>query len=149
MGGTLDLNSTCCTCDLVLAHTFCGSGTCGLRQNINVPPPPLSPFWPSFDPEFICNASDNSGRYSYQAQPEICHWNLARLAEALHPDLPSDRAQAVLEEYTPLFNTFYLSNMRRKLGLLRKEEPEDEMLITNLMQTMHNTGTEWRDLGRL
>lgn len=114
---------------------------CSLQQNVNVSL--CFSFW-SFDPEFICNASDNSGRYSYQAQPEICRWNLARLAEALNPDLPSDRAQAVLEEYTPLFNMFYLSNMRRKLGLLRKEEPEDEILITNLMQTMHNTGTKFK-----
>ncbi|XP_053478840.1 selenoprotein O1 isoform X2 [Ictalurus furcatus] len=105
-------------------------------------------FMDRFDPEFICNASDNSGRYSYRAQPEICHWNLARLAEALNPDLPSDRAQAVLEEYSPLFNTFYLSNMRRKLGLLRKEEPEDELLITNLMQTMHNTGADFTNTFR-
>lgn len=94
----------------------------------------------SFDPDFICNASDNSGRYSYQAQPAICRWNLARLAEALEPDLPPDRAKQVLDEYLPLYNGFYLSNMRKKLGLLRKEEPEDEMLITELMQTMHNTG---------
>jgi hypothetical protein len=30
--------------------------------------------------------------------------------------------------------------MRKKLGLLRMEEPEDEILITELLQTMHNTG---------
>ncbi|KAK2847940.1 hypothetical protein Q7C36_009622 [Tachysurus vachellii] len=105
-------------------------------------------FMDRFDPEFICNASDNSGRYSYQSQPEICRWNLARLAEALNPDLPLDRAQAVLEEYTPLFNMFYLRNMRRKLGLLRKEEPEDEILITNLMQTMHNMGADFTNTFR-
>ena len=35
--------------------------------------------------------------------------------------------------------------MKRKLGLLRKEEPEDEMLVTDLLQTMQNTGrlTTW------
>lgn len=105
-------------------------------------------FMDRFDPEFICNASDNSGRYSYKAQPEICRWNLAQLAEALDPDLPPDRAQAVLDEYTPLFNTFYLSSMRRKLGLLRKEEPEDEVLITNLLQTMQNTGADFTNTFR-
>lgn len=93
-----------------------------------------------FDPDFICNASDNSGRYSYQAQPSICHWNLARLAEALAPDLPPEQAKQVLDEYLPLYNAFYLTNMRKKLGLLRKKEPEDEMLITEFMQTMHNNG---------
>lgn len=93
-----------------------------------------------FDPEFICNASDNSGRYSYQAQPAICRWNLVKLAEALEPELPPERAKEVIEEYLSLYNGFYLQNMRKKLGLLKKEEPEDELLVTELLQTMHNTG---------
>lgn len=93
-----------------------------------------------FDPEFICNASDSSGRYSYQAQPAICRWNLLKLGQALDPELPPARAQEVLDEYLRLYNTFYLQNMRRKLGLLKKEEPEDELLVTELLQTMHTTG---------
>lgn len=93
-----------------------------------------------FDPDFICNASDNSGRYSYKAQPSICKWNLVKLAEALSPELPPDRASAVLEEYLGLYNGFYLETMRKKLGLLKKEDPEDKLLITELLQTMHNTG---------
>lgn len=105
-------------------------------------------FMDRFDPEFICNASDNSGRYSYQAQPAICRWNLARLAEALDPDLPPDRAKQVLDEYLPLYNGFYLSIMRKKLGLLRREEPEDEILITELLQTMHNTGADFTNTFR-
>ncbi|RXN11021.1 seleno O [Labeo rohita] len=105
-------------------------------------------FMDRFDPDFICNASDTSGRYSYQAQPAICRWNLARLAEALVPDLPPDRAEQVLDEYLPLYNGYYLSNMRKKLGLLRMEEPEDEMLITEFMQTMHNTGADFTNTFR-
>lgn len=93
-----------------------------------------------FDPNFICNASDSSGRYSYQAQPAICRWNLVKLAEALAPEVPPDRAEAVMDEYLDAFNSFYLANMRKKLGLLKKEEPEDAMLITELLQAMHNTG---------
>lgn len=93
-----------------------------------------------FDPDFVCNASDNSRRYSYQAQPAICRWNLVKLAEALTPELPPDRAEAVMDEYLHLYNGFYLENMRKKLGLLKTDEPEDEILITELLQTMHNTG---------
>uniref|UniRef100_G3PJI5 Selenoprotein O n=1 Tax=Gasterosteus aculeatus aculeatus TaxID=481459 RepID=G3PJI5_GASAC len=100
-------------------------------------------FMDRFDPDFICNASDNSGRYSYQAQPAICWWNLVKLAEALAPELPPDRAEAVLSEYLGLYNGFYLENMRRNLGLLKRDEPEDEMLITELLQTMHNTGADF------
>lgn len=54
--------------------------------------------------------------------------------------MPPDRAEAVLEEYLDLYNRFYLENMRKKLGLLKKEDPEDEIMITKLLQTMHNTG---------
>uniref|UniRef100_A0A3Q0RHN7 Selenoprotein O n=1 Tax=Amphilophus citrinellus TaxID=61819 RepID=A0A3Q0RHN7_AMPCI len=105
-------------------------------------------FMDRFDPDFICNASDNSGRYSYQAQPAICRWNLVKLAEALAPELPPDRAEAVLDEYMDLYNSFYLENMRKKLGLLKKEDPEDEILITKLLQTMHNTGADFTNTFR-
>nr|XP_023671011.1 selenoprotein O isoform X2 [Paramormyrops kingsleyae] len=105
-------------------------------------------FMDRFDPDFVCNASDNMGRYSYQAQPAVCRWNLACLAEALGPELPEGQAQAILDEYLPLYNTFYLGNMRRKLGLLRKEEAEDELLVTELLQTMHNTGADFTNTFR-
>ncbi|KAM9816193.1 selenoprotein O1 [Syngnathus typhle] len=105
-------------------------------------------FMDRFDPDFICNASDNSGRYSYQAQPAICRWNLVKFAEALDPELPPDRAKAVMEEYLDLYNRYYLDNMRKKLGLLNKEEPEDEILITELLQTMHNTGADFTNTFR-
>lgn len=105
-------------------------------------------FMDRFDPDYICNASDNSGRYSYQAQPAICRWNLVKLAEALAPELPPDRAEAVMDEYMDVYNRFYLDNMRKKLGLLQKEEPEDEILITELLQTMHNTGADFTNTFR-
>ncbi|KAF3689055.1 Selenoprotein O [Channa argus] len=105
-------------------------------------------FMDRFDPDFICNASDNSGRYSYQAQPAICRWNLVKLAEALAPELPRDRAEAVMDEYLGLYNKFYLDNMRKKLGLIKKEESEDEILITELLQTMHNTGADFTNTFR-
>uniref|UniRef100_A0A3P9QAZ8 Selenoprotein O n=2 Tax=Poecilia reticulata TaxID=8081 RepID=A0A3P9QAZ8_POERE len=105
-------------------------------------------FMDRFDPDFVCNASDNSGRYSYKAQPAICRWNLVKLAEALAPELPPDRAKAVIDEYLDQFNRFYLENMRKKLGLLRKEEPEDEILITELLRTMHDTGADFTNTFR-
>ncbi|XP_033823974.1 selenoprotein O1 isoform X1 [Periophthalmus magnuspinnatus] len=105
-------------------------------------------FMDRFDPDFICNASDNSGRYSYQAQPAVCRWNIVKLAEALAPDLPPERAKGIIDEYMDVYNRFYLENMRRKLGLIKKEEPEDEMLITELLQTMHNTGADFTNTFR-
>uniref|UniRef100_A0A8C9UMV6 Selenoprotein O n=1 Tax=Spermophilus dauricus TaxID=99837 RepID=A0A8C9UMV6_SPEDA len=36
-------------------------------------------FLDRYDPDHVCNASDNTGRYSYSRQPEVCKWNLQKL----------------------------------------------------------------------
>ncbi|KAM9401986.1 protein adenylyltransferase SelO-1, mitochondrial-like [Salvelinus alpinus] len=102
-----------------------------------------------FDPEFVCNASDRRGRYSYQAQPSVCRWNLARLAEALGSELHASQAGTILDEFMPLYETLYLANMRKKLGLLRRKEPEDQELVSELLQLMHNTGADFTNTFRL
>eukprot|EP00195_Chlamydomonas_chlamydogama_P001982 CAMPEP_0202917096 /NCGR_PEP_ID=MMETSP1392-20130828/70188_1 /ASSEMBLY_ACC=CAM_ASM_000868 /TAXON_ID=225041 /ORGANISM="Chlamydomonas chlamydogama, Strain SAG 11-48b" /LENGTH=354 /DNA_ID=CAMNT_0049609735 /DNA_START=89 /DNA_END=1150 /DNA_ORIENTATION=+ len=38
-------------------------------------------FMESFDPDHICNGSDDSGRYDYKGQPDICRWNCEKFAE--------------------------------------------------------------------
>ena len=50
-------------------------------------------FMDNFDPKHICNHSDDKGRYRYEAQPEICKWNLGKLAEALDPVLPKQQSK--------------------------------------------------------
>ena len=102
-----------------------------------------------FDPDFVCNASDKRGRYSYQAQPSVCRWNLARLAEALGSELDAAQAGAVLDEFTPTYEALYLGIMRKKLGLVRREESEDSELVSDLLRLMHNTGTSdlWKEVG--
>ena len=42
-------------------------------------------FLDDYDPNYIPNHSDDSGRYDYESQPGICLWNLGRLAVALTP----------------------------------------------------------------
>ncbi|KAI3366948.1 hypothetical protein L3Q82_009596 [Scortum barcoo] len=106
-------------------------------------------FMDRFDPDFVCNNSDKRGRYSYQAQPSVCRWNLARLAEALGSELDSAEAGAILDEFMPTYEAFYLSIMRKKLGLVRKEEEDDTELISDLLHLMHNTGADFTNTFRL
>ncbi|GFR47233.1 hypothetical protein Agub_g8917 [Astrephomene gubernaculifera] len=76
-------------------------------------------FLDRYDPDFICNGSDDSGRYDYKGQPEICRWNCEKLAEALRPLLPEARGRrAVAEVWEPEYKRTYLALFRRKLGLL-------------------------------
>lgn len=91
----------------------------------------------------MCNASDNFGRYTYSRQPEVCRWNLQKLAEALEPELPTELAGAILaEEYDAEFRRHYLHRMRGKLGLVQTEREEDATLVARLLETMQLTG-EW------
>lgn len=39
-----------------------------------------------YDPDLICNHTDlKIGRYKFKSQPDVCKWNLKKLAQALHP----------------------------------------------------------------
>eukprot|EP00069_Balaena_mysticetus_P000565 bmy_14627T0 len=101
-------------------------------------------FLDRYDPDHVCNASDTAGRYSYSRQPEVCKWNLQKLAEALEPALPLELAEAILaEEFDAEFRRHYLQKMRWKLGLVRAEREEDSALVAGLLETMHLTGADF------
>ncbi|XP_021114409.1 selenoprotein O isoform X4 [Heterocephalus glaber] len=101
-------------------------------------------FLDRYDPDHVCNASDNAGRYTYSKQPEVCKWNLQKLAEALEPELPLVLGRAIVaEEFDTEFQKHYLQKMRRKLGLVRGEQEEDSALVAKLLETMHLTGADF------
>ncbi|KYO47499.1 selenoprotein O [Alligator mississippiensis] len=107
-------------------------------------------FMDRYDPEHICNGSDNTGRYAYNKQPEICKWNLGKLAEALVPELPLEISELILEEeYNVEFEKHYLQKMRKKLGLIQLELEEDNKLVSELLETMHLTGADFTNIFRL
>ncbi|XP_058529221.1 protein adenylyltransferase SelO, mitochondrial [Ochotona princeps] len=106
-------------------------------------------FLDRYDPQHVCNASDTAGYYAYSRQPEVCKWNLQKLAEALEPELPRELGQAVLaEEFDTEFQKHYLYKMRRKLGLVVTEREEDTSLVTTLLETMHLTGADFTNTFR-
>lgn len=101
-------------------------------------------FLDRYDPDHVCNASDNAGRYAYSKQPEVCKWNLQKLAEALEPELPLELAEAILaENYDAEFRRHYLHKMRRKLGLIQAACEEDAALVAQLLETMQQTGADF------
>lgn len=92
-------------------------------------------FMDAFNPAFICNHSDYTGRYSYQQQPTIGLWNLYALASAMVSLVPREDALNILQLYEPKFHQEYQSHMFRKLGLTQ-QEPEDTLLWQTLLQLM-------------
>lgn len=69
-----------------------------------------------FNYDHICNHSDESGRYSYRNQPEICKWNLLKLAEAFKPIVDFTKMKSYLyEEYDEIYKKTYYSKMRQRV----------------------------------
>lgn len=95
------------------------------------------------DPEYICNGSDNDGRYTYKNQPDMCRWNCGKLAEALALCLPVETSKKALDAtWTPAYRREYYGRMRAKLGL-ETNAKEDEKLIDELIGIMGTTGADF------
>ena len=99
-------------------------------------------FLDDFDAQFVCNHSDDRGRYSYSNQVPVAHWNLSALAQALTPMLDVEALKAALELFLPLYQAQYLDLMRRRLGLTTAEDG-DLALVETLLQCMQRGGVDY------
>jgi len=99
-------------------------------------------FLDDFDAHFICNHSDDQGRYSFSNQVPIGQWNLSALAQALTPFISVEALRETLGLYLPLFQAHYLDLMRRRLGFTSAED-DDQKLLEDLLQLMQNSGVDY------
>ncbi|HWU55908.1 MAG TPA: YdiU family protein, partial [Rhizomicrobium sp.] len=97
-------------------------------------------FMDAYDPQFICNHTDEQGRYSFINQPAIAHWNLRALALAVSDLIPTDQLLENLTSYEDHFSARYRDLMRAKLGLQvgegAREEEGDDRLVGDLLALM-------------
>jgi len=95
-------------------------------------------FMDAYHPSRVYSSIDHRGRYAYDRQPGIAHWNLARFAETLLPLLSEHEEEAVaiakeaLEAFPARFEARYEGGLRRKLGLARPHEGDAELAQTLL-----------------
>lgn len=92
-------------------------------------------FLDDYEPGFICNHSDYSGRYAFNQQPAIALWNLSALGYTLTPLLDKALLDQALEQYQPILQKAYSAKMRVKLGLKEKLE-EDTPLFSAMFDMM-------------
>lgn len=104
-------------------------------------------FMESYDPGYICNHSDPRGRYAYDQQPQVGLWNLACLAQALSPLIPTEQAHAVLDGYAPAYHRHYAELMGAKLGLGNNSD-DDIHLVGSLLEIMHASRIDYTNLFR-
>lgn len=75
-------------------------------------------------------STDDQARYCYQAQPEICKWNLIKLAEAIKDVLPLERSTVAVEE-------MYVHNIQNECLVIFKLNTTKELVnVTKWRQKM-------------
>ncbi|UAL48063.1 YdiU family protein [Sutcliffiella horikoshii] len=110
-------------------------------------------FMDVYDPATVFSSIDVQGRYSYENQPRIGGWNLARFAEALLPLFDEDQKRAVelaqeeLYKFSDLYKGNWLAGMRAKLGLFG-EESGDETLVQGLLDLMKDRKADFTNTFR-
>jgi serine/tyrosine/threonine adenylyltransferase len=92
-------------------------------------------FLDDYEPGFICNHSDHTGRYAFDEQPGIGLWNLNALAHSLSSLIDTDTIKVTLGQYEVLLVQHYVELMRKKLGL-KTTGQEDQALSARLLQQM-------------
>ncbi|MFB6348969.1 protein adenylyltransferase SelO family protein [Moraxella sp. ZJ142] len=73
-------------------------------------------FMEGFNPTWINNHSDHHGRYCYQNQPMIGHWNLATAFKSLKHLTTQDDIDHALADYEQVLTDTYQNGLCHKLG---------------------------------
>ena len=97
-----------------------------------------------YDPLWTPNTTDAEGRrYCYGRQPTIAHWNLAQLANALHPLIgdPEPLEQG-LTDYSRWFEEGWQATMAAKLGLVAFQAETDTTLTQDLLALLPAVETD-------
>ena len=102
-------------------------------------------FMERFRPNWINNHSDYQGRYTYQQQPSIGHWNLWTWLNNLIPLCPQDYDKeqwkedlaACLSHYEPTFLEHYRLGLCQKMSLpdFHKDSFDCGMLFLRILQS--------------
>jgi len=94
-------------------------------------------FLDTYESGFVCNHSDEQGRYAYDQQPRIGLFNLSCLAQAMLPlidehsgQAAAEKAKQLLTDYQPAYLAHYNRGMAAKLGLQSFQQGDDELIIS-------------------
>ena len=105
-------------------------------------------FMDHYHPQTVFSSIDQNGRYSYNNQPRITKWNLARFAECIIPLIDQDEQKAIsiatetINNFEKLYEEKWLNMMRDKLGLF-SEDGGDKHLIFELLTWMENNKADF------
>jgi uncharacterized protein YdiU (UPF0061 family) len=95
-----------------------------------------------YNPGTVFSSIDRDGRYSFDNQPKILKWNLARLAETLLPLMDTNESIAIeiatqkINEFDAYFTNAWYKMMFSKLGI-KNEKEGDSALVDEFLDFLH------------
>ncbi len=89
-------------------------------------------FLDEYNPQHICNHSDQMGRYSFANQPMIALWNLNAFAITLSSLITMEEIKEILGEYEKIFLAEYHHLMAAKLGFSSADEDVKKLIYETL-----------------
>jgi uncharacterized protein YdiU (UPF0061 family) len=95
-----------------------------------------------YDRGFICNHTDEIGRYAFDQQPKVGLWNCARFGEAILTLMSEETALAALDAYRHVFEAEIDALMGAKLGF-GVAEPDDLALLTDFLALLQRTHADY------
>ena len=110
-------------------------------------------FMDNYGSDIVFSSIDSDGRYSYNNQPVMAQWNLARLAETLLPLIHEGQDEAIelattaVTGFWDIFQHHWTTGMRAKLGLSSEEEG-DFALGEQLLESMSGEEVDFTHLFR-
>lgn len=99
-------------------------------------------FLDAYEPGYICNHSDHSGRYAWNRQPSVGLWNLNALAHAFSTLVEHDALVASLQSYETTLLQHYDSGLKAKLGL-QADLPGDRQLGIDFLDLLMKNGADY------
>ncbi|HEY0395206.1 MAG TPA: YdiU family protein [Candidatus Elarobacter sp.] len=104
-------------------------------------------FLETYEPGFICNHTDETGRYAFDRQPTIGLWNCYALAEALSSLIAKEALQTALARYEDVYRATFLGLMRAKLGLVDQRD-DDAELVLDVFRLLEARRVDWTNFWR-
>jgi uncharacterized protein YdiU (UPF0061 family) len=97
-----------------------------------------------YDPDWTPNTTDAGlHRYCFGNQPQIAHWNLAQLSQAISPLIEQpEPLQQILDSYEKNYEYGWQSMMAQKLGLNVFDPETDDKLVTELQAILQLVETD-------
>ncbi len=92
-------------------------------------------FMDTLNPGQVYSSIDQLGRYAYDQQPRIGHWNLTQLADSLMSLLGSatesaqEAAGSALQAYARVFETTWQAGLAAKIGLTDAGAGDEELAL--------------------